>query len=224
MPKYIAQNIIVALDFDGCIGIGEPAKIKWAKIYHNIDVKSNQITKETYPLGSAKYKELMLKVTTEHIMDYQLDSQCKNVLDNLYQEGFRFAVVTSRSGPELDAAIRFVSGFNLPISYFHVVDNKPKNVICTKLRARAMIDDTLSKLVELYNTPLSLFFLRREWNIDEIVTGDLKEQIQEIKDWREFQLKLGELRNLHEAVCYFNGWGNNFTQVKKISDFIRQNP
>ncbi|MDP3728003.1 MAG: hypothetical protein Q8R18_00975 [bacterium] len=77
MPKssHIAQNIIVSLDFDGCIGIGEPAKVKWAKIYHGIDVQADQIVKDTYPLGPAKYKELMLKVTTEHIMDYELDSK-----------------------------------------------------------------------------------------------------------------------------------------------------
>ncbi|MDP3728002.1 MAG: hypothetical protein Q8R18_00970 [bacterium] len=142
----------------------------------------------------------------------------------MYKEGFRFAVVTSRSGPELDAAIRFVEGFTLPISYFHAVDNKPKDVICTKLKARAMIDDSLFKLVELINTPLTLFFLRRDWNVHEKVTGELKEQVRVIKDWREFQLRLLELRDLHEAVCYSNGWENNFTQVKKITDFIKQNP
>src|SRR3989338_5136688 len=166
----------------------------------------------------------MQKVTTEQIMDYQVDTQCKNVLDSLYKEGFRFAVVTSRSGQELDAAMRFVEGFKLPITYFHAVDNKPKDVICTKLRARAMIDDSLFKLVELLNTPLTLFFLRREWNTHEKVTGELKEQIHVIKDWREFQVGLLELRDLHEAVCFFNGWENNFAQVKKITDFIKQNP
>ena len=70
----------------------------YVKIYPGINVKASQIVKDTYPLGPAKYKELMQKVTTEHIMDYQLDPQCRNVLENLYKEGFRFAVVTSRSG------------------------------------------------------------------------------------------------------------------------------
>ncbi len=116
-----------------------------------------------------------------------------------------------------------MQGFKLPISYFHAVDNKPKDVICTRLRARAMIDDSLFKLVELLNTPLTLFFLRREWNTHEKVTGELKDQVHVIKDWREFQLGLLELRDLHEAVCYYNQWENNFTQVKKITDFIKQN-
>lgn len=221
--SHIALNIIVSLDFDGCIAIGEDAKVKWAKIYHGIDVKPNEITKKTYPLKEGKYKELMQKVTIDHIMDYKLDPQCKDVLDSLYKEGFRFAVVTSRSGPELYAAIRFLSTFKLPIAYFHAVDNKPKDVICTKLRARAMIDDSLDKLVELVNTPLQLFFLRRTWNEEEKVTGELKQQVKVIKDWREFHAGLLELRDLHEAVCYYNDWENNFAQVKKITDFIKQN-
>jgi len=111
-PKHVARNPIITLDFDGCIALGEQAKIKYAKVYHNIDLNSNQIVKKTYPLGPEKYKELMDKVTTIHIMEYILDPKCKQVLKDLYNEGFRFAVVTSRSGEELKAAIKF-SKFNL---------------------------------------------------------------------------------------------------------------
>ena len=57
-PKHVARNPIITLDFDGCIALGEQAKIKYAKVYHNIDLNSNQIVKKTYPLGPEKYKEL----------------------------------------------------------------------------------------------------------------------------------------------------------------------
>ena len=219
--EHIAQNIIITLDFDGCIAIGEKAKVKWAKNYHGINVKPNQITKNTYPLGPQKYKELMLKVTTEHIMEYQIESECKDVLNYLFAQGFRFAIVTSRSGPELEAAKAFAKYHMLPIKYFHATNNSPKNIICSRLRSRAMIDDTFSKLIELSGTTLILFFLRRAWNGNE---PDNTPNIIQISNWREFALKLIEIRDLHEAVCFYNKWTNNFASVEKISQFINENP
>ncbi|MDP3918518.1 MAG: hypothetical protein Q8Q35_01255 [Nanoarchaeota archaeon] len=222
--SHIARNIIVTLDFDGCVALGEPVKIKYAKIYHNIDVTSRQIVKETYPIGKDKYKELMDKVTTEHIMEYVLDSQCKEVLDELYVQGFRFAVVTSRTGPELEAAKQFCKINSLPISYYHATSNSPKTIICKKLKSRAMIDDSLLKLIDLIDTPLHLFFLKREWNKHEKVSGELKNLVSVVSNWGEFYSGLLDLRNLHEAVCYYNHWRNNFAHVQRISDFIKSDP
>jgi len=222
IPKHIAQNIIVTLDFDGCIAIGDKTKVRCAKLYHNIDIHPNQITKGTYPLGPAKYKELMAKVTIEHINEYELDPQCKEVLNYLFVQGFRFAVVTSRSGPELEAAKAFSKYHKLPIKYFHATNNNPKDIICKKLCSRAMIDDTFSKLVELLDTPLTLFFLKRIWNENELFNAS--NNIVSISSWNEFAQRLIELRELHEAVCYYNNWKNNFGSVKQISQFIIENP
>lgn len=219
--QHIAQNIIVTLDFDGCVALGEKAKVKWAKNYHGIDVKSDQITKSTYPLGPQKYKELMAKVTIDHIMEYEIEPECKDVLNYLFALGFRFAIITSRSGPELESAKEFASFHKLPIKYFHATNNNPKNVICKKLCSRAMVDDTFSKLVELSDTPLVLFFLKRTWNKNE---PDKTSNIIQISSWQEFALRLIEIRDLHEAVCFYNHWRNNFASVKNISQFIKENP
>ena len=154
-------------------------------------------------------------------MEYILDPKCKQVLKDLYNEGFRFAVVTSRSGEELKAAIKFSKFNKLPISYFHGNDNKPKTLICRKLKSRAMIDDSLHKLAKLVNTPLHLYFLKRKWNSHEIVSR--RSEVIQIKGWREFQIKLLEMRELHEAICYYNNWRNNFARVKQISDFLKNN-
>lgn len=70
---WVAKNIIVTLDFDGCLAIGDHLKIKYAKILHEVDITQKQSTKETYPLGAKNYLELMDIVATDYIFEYQLD-------------------------------------------------------------------------------------------------------------------------------------------------------
>ncbi len=60
--NHLAQKIPIALDFDGCIAIGEPVKIKYARLYHKIDIGPKTCMKATYPLGPVMYKQLMDKI------------------------------------------------------------------------------------------------------------------------------------------------------------------
>ena len=82
--RWIAETIIVTLDFDGCIAIGDHLKIKYAKELHDINVTKEQAIKEKYPLGPKKYLELMDTVAVDHILEYRLDPQCKDILDSLF--------------------------------------------------------------------------------------------------------------------------------------------
>lgn len=220
--KYTAQTIIIALDFDGCIGIGEAAKIKYAKVYQNATISPSQSTVETYPLGKEMYKQLMEKVTVDHIMEYQLDPHCKEVLAALYAQGFRFALVSSRTDNEMNAAKFFIKMHKLPIEYFHSANNQSKAAICTRLKARAFLDDSLFKLLDLTDTPMHLFFLRREWNRHEQPSA--KGLVTTVSNWQEFELKLLEMKELHEAVCFYKGWENNSSEVKNIHDIIKNDP
>ncbi|MBU1199143.1 MAG: HAD family hydrolase [Nanoarchaeota archaeon] len=226
--KHIAKNIIVALDFDGCIAYGEKAKIHYANKLFGINPNRDQIVKATFPLGGKKYRELMDHVATEGIMEYELAPDVHHVLRKLYSEGFRFAIVTSRleygSYRELSACKKFCRYHNLPIKYFYNTNDNPKEIICRKLHSRAIIDDTLFKLRDLMNSDMNLFFLRQRWNSHESVHLSEKNMIFEIGSWQEFYEKLHAMRRLHESVCLALNIDNNWSNLSKIVSFIRQNP
>jgi hypothetical protein len=234
---WIAENIIVTLDFDGCIAIGDHLKVKYAKLIHNVDIDKIHSTRETYPLGPTKYLELMDIVGSEYILEYNLDPQCKQVLNDLFNQGFRFAIVTSRERKLLDACKKFIKYHNLPIKYFHGTGKRPnkitgepeympKDFFVNELKSRAMIDDTLYKLAQLNGAPAQLFFLVRPWSKSELkdLTGELKKRINVIKDWREFSQNLIYMRTMHEAICYYNNWKNDWITSKDIFNFYWSNP
>src|SRR3989344_9347401 len=95
-PSHIARNIVVTIDFDGCVNNFIEVKIKYAKLWHGIDVTPEQVNKEHYPLGPEKYRELSDKVGEQHSFEFPLDPHVKEVLWELHNQGFRFAIVTSR--------------------------------------------------------------------------------------------------------------------------------
>lgn len=219
--SYVAENIIVALDFDGVIAFGEPAKIKYVKILHSLDVNENQITKDTYPLGPKKYRELMDQVGSKYIMDFALAPKCKEVLDTLYIQGFRFVIVTSRFDFEFEACKDFCKFHKLPIKYFHNTNESSKDYLCNKLHVRAMIDDTLSKLTELKTSPFLRFYYNAPWNA-HIRTVD-KDFIN-VKSWKEFYDWLIYVKQMHEAISYNTDIKNNVFGLAALYNFWRDNP
>lgn len=258
-PPWIAQNIIVTLDFDGCIAIGDHVKIKYAKILHGINIRPDQCSKEYYPYpypdqhlmgltkeqreklpdeeqkkveeNAEKYLELVEVASGDKILEHNLDPQCKQVLNSLYNQGFRFAIVTSRKDKLFEACKKFVRYHGLPIYYFHStgkkgIDYLSKDRFVKRLKSRAMIDDTLYKLGQLVGAPAQLFFLVRPWSERELsnLTSELRKRITIIKDWREFYQNLIIMKELHEAICYYQGWENNYTIVKEIFNFWWTNP
>ena len=196
----ITENQIITIDFDGCIAIGNHLKIKYAKEIHNININLYQCTRENYPLGPEKYLELMDIVGTDYILEYNLDPQCKQVLNSLFKKGFRFAIVTSREKQLLKACKKFVKYHQLPISHVYGTGKKsnafvPKDVFINKLKPLAMLDDTLYKLIQLKDTKVQLFFLKRPWSEYELNETDSKiNKIKIINDWKEFESEI--LKNL----------------------------
>ena len=107
LQNHIAREIPVVLDFDGCIAIAEHVKIKYARMYHKIDINPKSCMAETYPLGTVMYKQLMDKVMSEHTQEYTLDPHCKEVLEELVTKGFVFCIVSSRSEKTLESCKAF---------------------------------------------------------------------------------------------------------------------
>ncbi len=253
-PPWIAENIIVTLDFDGCIAIGDHVKIKYARILHGINLKSEQCSKEYYPYpypdkhlmgltkeqknklpdedkkkvkeNAEKYLEMVAVASGDKILEHNLDPQCKKVLNSLYNQGFRFAIITSREGKLFKACKKFIRYHGLPIINFHgtgrkEIDYISKGYFVKKLKARAMIDDISYKLEELVGAHAHLFFLVRPWSESELphLTPALRKRITVIKDWREFYNGLMAMKELHEAICYHQGWKNDYKIVKDIFNF-----
>ncbi len=232
-PPWVAQNIIVTLDFDGCVAVGDFLKIKYAKILHGIDIKPEHCSKGSYPKGPEKYTELMDVIANEHILEYFIEPECKRVLNSLFNQGFRFAIVTSRDPYSIEACKRFCKYHKLPIEprSVHSTGRKKgepelieKDVLVKKLRSRAMIDDTFYKLKGLAkaNTPALLFLLKREWS--GAFESGYERRIWTINKWREFESGLLFMRELHEAICYYQGWKNDFRAAKDIFNFWWLNP
>ncbi|MBN2458950.1 hypothetical protein JXB28_01585 [Candidatus Woesearchaeota archaeon] len=222
------ENIIVVLDFDGTIALGERAKIKYSKEFFALKVDNRHITRDTYPLGREKYEQLMKYVTTQGIMEFDLERGVGRFLRKLYSEGFRFAIVTSRHDtperPELSACIRYCRHHGLPIDYFHNTNDLPKNVICDRLHARAIIDDTLKKLLELRGTSLELFFLTQTWNSHEHSQAYRTPEIKVVRSWKEFYKGMVKLKERHEFIARKLGISNSWNNLSKIVHYECQHP
>src|SRR3990167_8674782 len=196
-------------------------KIKYAKEYHKININPKNSVKETYPLGSVMYKQLMDRITVEHMDEYILDPHCKEVLDALRKESFIFTIVTYRANKSLEACRAFVKKQNLPIQAIYGTNDQTKANICKKIYARAIIDDDLKKLLECTDTAMHLFFLQREWNTHEILQS---KEISSLTDWREFAQKLREMKKMHEAICFYKNWVNSDTKIQEIHNLIKKDP
>ena len=100
----------------------------------------------------------------------------------------------------------------------------PHNTFFDSLLLILFILTTLMLIYKIFTTTHSIFrfFLKRIWNENELFNAS--NNIVSISSWNEFAQRLIELRELHEAVCYYNNWKNNFGSVKQISQFIIENP
>ena len=183
--KYIAQNIIVGLDFDGLLAQGVDAKIKYAKEWYGVNITPEHCKKDTFAelmqkihRQDVKYSELMDRVTFEHTHKYKIPGGCIPTLQKLYSEGFRFVIITSRDMKEYPAAIKFIKQhFGGLIKYIHNTRNQPKDQFVNKIRPRIYMDDDLSKLNQIAHCAVELFWYRqpenynKTLNISEFLTG-----------------------------------------------------
>ena len=174
----------IALDFDGCIALGDTVKMKYAKLLHNIDISPAQTLKQTYPLGEKKYVELVQYINIDYILEYKLDPTCIPVLKKLSEDCFRFVILSSRTKKEIDAVKKFVEHHRLPIEELHATLLEPKRQKCLEIGAKAIVEDCLYKLEPLENDPIELFFFRRPWNAHEKVKEGSR--VKEISHWDEF--------------------------------------
>jgi len=220
LQNHIAREIVVVLDFDGCIAIGEHVKIKYARLYHKIEIGPKTCMSETYPLGSVMYKQLMKKVMVEHTEEYTLDPHCKDVLDALVGENFAFIIVSSRDEEALESCKVYVKKHSLPIRVCYGTDDTSKADLCRKVHARALFDDGLKKLLELQDSPLQLYFLEREWNTHEKLTKETQKRIVPLSDWRAFGMEMKKMKQQHEAICFYKQWINSETKIKEIHAVI----
>ena len=49
-PQHIAKNIIVGLDFDGCMAYGAELKVKFAKERFGVELSIAETAEEVFPL------------------------------------------------------------------------------------------------------------------------------------------------------------------------------
>ncbi|MDP3728000.1 MAG: hypothetical protein Q8R18_00960 [bacterium] len=178
------KELTIALDFDGCVALGDTVKMKYAKMLHGIDITPSQTLKQTYPLGEKKYVEVVQHINIDYIMEYELDQTCIPALETLRKKGFRFVILSSRTKEEIEAVKKFVVYHKLPIEELHATLLEPKRQICLDIGAKALVEDCLYKLEPLEHDPLELFFFRRPWNMHEKMKKGSK--VKEIFHWKEF--------------------------------------
>lgn len=246
-PSHVAQNIIVGLDFDGTVSCSAHLRVEYAKVKFGATISLQQTSHKKWPkqLGEDKYWEAAL-FADNAIERHILVPGCKEVLMRLRSKGFRFAIVTARKLPaeayrvisklnlkagnvqllEQAAVARFISAQSLPVDYLHHVTQGPndtKDYLCGKLRARAFIDDSIKYLLPLRGTFVQPFFLRQPWNVHEqaLAAGS---GVKAVNNWLEFENQLLSLKQMHEAICYFNRWENAYYNVARIATFWKSHP
>lgn len=204
--------------------------------------------------GMDKYWQMAVTVDNEEIAHHQVAPGCKEVLTYLHSQGFRFAIVTKRGptrwanvktgavfGRETPkskfvkitessqdiAPVWFIKHHGLPIDYYQATDHdhdlKKKWQVCMKLHARAFLDDDLKisyGLVENH-TFAKPFFIKQPWNqpIPPEESG-----ITTVANWADFGRHLLNLKDMHEAICYFSRWENAYYNLPRIAAFWKANP
>lgn len=226
---YIANNIIVSLDFDGVLAHGLNAKLKYAKKWFGMNLSLSQTKKPGFEalakhLGKdINYRSLMDPLNEDHIMEYEVPHGCISALKKLHSEGFRFVIITSRNDHDYPYAVQFVKHkFGHLIKYVHNTREEPKNAFVRRLHPRIHIDDGLKKLKELVGEALSLLYYRQPENAHEnLPLGTTR--IKEVHNWGQFYDYCHELKVLHEAVCWkfelVNDYRHN-TQIVRLLDHM----
>jgi uncharacterized HAD superfamily protein len=222
-PPHVAKNIIVGLDFDGTIAYDAHIRVWYAKKFYSKRITEQQILKETWPFDEDSYRKMADAVHTEYVDEHIVAPHCAEVLHRLYRQGFRFAVVTSRDTKMVWAAKGFISKRHLPIKFLHGTDSNPKDYLVKKLHARAFLDDSVYKLVPLVGSFVAPFYIRQPWNVHEPIPGN-SSGITMVSDWLEFEKWLLHIKIMHEAVCFFNKWNNDFLHTAQIATFARTHP
>ncbi|MEK6837665.1 MAG: hypothetical protein AABX69_03360 [Nanoarchaeota archaeon] len=225
IPSHVAQNIIVGLDFDGTIAYGAQLRVWYARRSYGVSLTVQQILGETWPkgLGKEKYRQMADAVDGEYMTMQKLAPGCKEVLTLLHNDGFRFAVVTSRAAKLIDSAVAFVKHHALPITYFHATDHSPKDYLINKLHARAFLDDGLYNLTPFRCSPAIPFFIRQDWNVHEAAPPK-ESSVITVASWQAFSKWMLYLKAMHEAICYFNTIENAYYNLPKIAAFWKNNP
>ncbi len=237
----MAQNIIVGLDFDGTIAYGHHLRVEYARKFYGVNLTLKQTLHKNWPkqLGEERFRQMVRVVESEYMMMQNVAPGCKEVLNRLYMQGFRFAVITARilseeevqaglkildvkrmaaETREKNSVVKFITHHQLPIDYLHFTNQDPKKVLCGRLRARAFIDDDLKYLLPLAETFVKPFFIRQPWNEDES-TPPKESGVVTVSNWLQFERWMLYMKEMHEAICYFNGWENAYYNLQKIAGF-----
>ena len=182
--------MVVAVDFDGCIAYGAGVKIRYAKQAFGIELRIQETAEETFPHGKQAYRRMMDAVGSELIGEYELAPNCREVLARLAKEGARIFVVTSRYDRELEAAKWFIQKHSLPITDVRNTNDAPKRTVLKEILAAAMLEDTLSKLVQLEGAVPALYFMKQPWNLHEQESASQLQFIAPVNDWVSFYSSL----------------------------------
>lgn len=222
-PRHVAKHFIVALDFDGTVANGDAARIAATKDLFGIDVSCKQITRNSSPLRKEQYERMTTLSGTKDYMRhyYELLPHVRDVLYELHHEGFRFAVVTSRPKEIMPALKWYIAQEHLPISHVHNTSHGPKESLVKRLRARVFLEDTLSKLEHIQHAPVELAYLRTPANSHDDVPLMRRGRIHQVRNWKEFRNYCLYVKNMHEAICKYHNWRNDFWRVQDIFTFWR---
>lgn len=226
--SYIANNIIVSLDFDGVVGHGLEVKKKYAKEWFGVDLKLHQTKKEGFEdlmksLGREEinYRSLMDKVAEEHTNEYKIIPGTKLALNSLYDQGFRFIIITSRNDHDYPYAKKFVEEeYGKLIKNIYNTKNKPKTEFAEKLKPRIHMDDDIVKLTELEMQPVEKLFYRQPENEHMNFSDYSNYEIKEIKNWSEFYLHCLNLKERDEAICWKYKIENKWNNIGLIHEII----
>lgn len=126
------------------------------------------------------------------------------------------------------APMWFIKHHGLPIDYYHATDHdhdlKKKWEVCKKLYARAFLDDDLKILYGLVENPTFAkpFFIRQPWNTDQ-PTPPSSSGIITVTNWNQFGKWLIDIKQMHEAICYFNRWENAYYNLPRVAAFWKAN-
>ncbi|MFA4886981.1 MAG: HAD hydrolase-like protein [Candidatus Nanoarchaeia archaeon] len=232
-PFWIAQNPIVTLDFDGCLGDPFVPKLKLIKDWFGVNATPEQTRKSGFlalmkQLGSKEnYDTFMTRLNEELIMEFEVQPYCLEMLKKLHTEGYRFAVITSREDESKKAMERFLAKhYKGIIDYAHhtneLSSGKSKAGFVAKLKSRIHLDDDLYKLEAIAGLPVELFYLRNRGNAHMPLPANYKGRVIEIKDWRQFYQEIIRIKLMHEAICKANEWENKWSNVSKIFKFWKE--
>lgn len=222
------EYFIVSLDFDGVLAHGYKVKMKYAKEWFGVDLTLNQTKKKGFEELMKKlsknltYRNLMDPLNEQHIMEYDVPTECVTVLSNLYSQHCRFVIITSRNDHDYPYAVAFAKeNFDGLIKYIHNTRNEPKGTFVKRLKPRVHVDDDISKLLELREYPVELLYFRQPENIGQEIPPGQKNRIIEVRSFGDVEVIIGQIKGLHAAICSKENIKNNWTNVGRIFSQMR---